>query len=344
MKYTNIPGTDIKVSKICLGSMTWGIQNTEAEGHAQMDYAFEKGINFIDTAELYPVPFDITKQGATETIIGNWMQQKQNREDVIIASKIVGPRAFVKDMRDTVNFSATALEDALHKSLKRLQTDYIDLYQLHWPERNTNFFGLLGYTHDDTEAWKDNFAEVLECLNTFVKQGKIREIGVSNETPYGVMRYAEEARKGSIKIRTVQNPYSLLNRKDEIGLTEVLHREEIGYLPYSPLGFGQLTGKYLDNTPENGRVTKFPQFSRYHKPESFDATRLYKEIADKYNLSLTHLALAYINQQAFVTSNIIGASSVAQLKENIASIDVVLTPEIIKEIEAVHVKFPNPAP
>ncbi len=344
MKYTNLPGTDIKVSKICLGSMTWGIQNTEEEGHAQMDYAFDQGVNFIDTAELYPVPFDITKQGRTEEIIGTWMQKNNNRKDVVVASKIVGPRAFVKEMRPSVDFTKRSLEDALHKSLKRLKTDYIDLYQLHWPERNTNFFGLLGYKHDYDEAWQDNFNEVLESLESFVKQGKIREVGVSNETPYGVMRYAEEARKGSLKIRTVQNPYSLLNRKDEIGLTEVLYREEIGYLAYSPLGFGQLTGKYLNGMPEDGRVTKFPQFSRYHKEESFAATKLYQEIATKFGLSLTQMSLAYINAQPFMTANIVGASNVTQLKENIASIDIDLLPEVINAINEVHVKFPNPAP
>lgn len=344
MKYTTLPGTDIKVSKLCLGSMTWGIQNTEAEGHAQMDYAFEQGINFIDTAELYPVPFDITKNGNTEKIIGTWLKKNNNRKDVVIASKIVGPRAFVKEVRENVDFSKKSLEDALHKSLTGLQTDYIDLYQLHWPERNTNFFGLLGYTHKEDEEWSDNFQEVLHNLEGFVKEGKIREIGVSNEAPYGVMRYAEEARKGKPKIRTVQNPYSLLNRKDEIGLTEVLHRENIGYLAYSPLGFGQLTGKYLDETPENGRVTKYPQFSRYHKPESFAATRLYNEVAKKHNLSLTQMSLAFINQQSFLTSNIIGASSVEQLKENIESINVQLTAEVLKDINNIHVKHPNPAP
>ena len=344
MKYTTLPGTDIKVSKLCLGSMTWGIQNTEAEGHEQMDFAIEQGINFIDTAELYPVPFDITKNGDTEKIMGTWMKKKNNRADLVIASKIVGPRAFVKEVRNKVDFSKASLEDALHKSLTRLQTDYIDLYQLHWPERNTNFFGLLGYTHQEDEEWEDNFQEVLRSLENFQKQGKIREIGVSNEAPYGVMRYAEEARKGASKIRTVQNPYNLLSRKDEIGLTEVLHRENVGYLAYSPLGFGQLTGKYLDETPTNGRVTLHPQFGRYHNEQSFKATRAYNEVAKKHNLSLTEMSLAFINQQSFITSNIIGATSVAQLKENIASINVQLSEEVIKDINAVHVEFPNPAP
>ena len=344
MKYTTLPGTEIKVSKICLGSMNWGIQNTEEEGFAQMDYAIEQGVNFIDTAELYPVPFDITKNGDTEKIMGAWMKKNNNRNDLVIASKILGPRAFVKDVREKVDFSIASLEDALHKSLTGLQTDYIDLYQLHWPERNTNFFGPLGYIHQEDEEWSDNFQEVLHNLESFQKQGKIREIGVSNESAYGVMRYAEEARKGASKIRTVQNPYSLLNRKDEIGLTEALHREDIGYLAYSPLGFGQLSGKYLDDTPADGRVTKYPQFSRYHNAQSFKATRAYNEVAKKHNISLTQMSLAFINEQSFMTSNIIGASSVEQLKENIESINIELSSEVVKDINEVHVQFPNPAP
>lgn len=344
MKYTNLPGTDIKVSKLCLGTMTWGIQNSEKEGHEQMDYAVEKGINFFDTAEMYPVPFDIKKQGATEKIIGTWLKKNNNRDKIIVASKILGPRAFVSEVRNKVDFSKTALEDAIHKSLKRMQTDYIDLYQLHWPERNTNFFGPLGYKHDADEAWSDNFNEVLHNLNGFIKEGKIRNIGVSNETAYGVMRYAEEARKGLPKISTVQNPYSLLNRKDEIGMTEALLREDIGYLAYSPLGFGQLTGKYLEDTPKDGRVTQFPQFSRYHNEKSFEATRAYNEAAKKHNLSLTQMSLAFINQQDFITSNIIGATNLTQLTENIGSIDIELSKEVLEDIENVHKSIPNPAP
>lgn len=344
MIYTKIPSTDIEVSKICLGTMTWGIQNTENEAYQQMDYALERGVNFFDTAEMYPVPFDINKQGDTETIIGNWFQKNNNREKVVLASKILGPREFVKAVREKVNFSKEALEDALHKSLKRLQTDYIDLYQLHWPERNTNFFGLLDYKHDPNEAWEDNFQEVLYRLEGYQKAGKIRSIGVSNETAYGVMRYVEEARKGLPKISTVQNPYSLLNRKDEIGMSEALLRENVGYLTYSPLGFGQLTGKYLNDTPKEGRVTLFPQFARYHNEKSFEATRAYDKVAKAHNLSLTHLALAYINQKDFVTSNIIGATTMEQLEENINSIDITLTPEVLREVEKIHKENPNPAP
>ncbi|GAA0713191.1 aldo/keto reductase [Aquimarina litoralis] len=343
MKYTTLPNTDIKVSKICLGSMTWGEQNSETEGHEQIDYAIDKGVNFIDTAELYSVPAKKETQGSTEKVIGSWLKKSGKRDDVVIASKIVGPAEFSKHIR-TGGFSKSELEDAIHKSLKRLQTDYIDLYQLHWPERQTNYFGKLGYTHDENDPWKDNFAEVLGYLNDFVKQGKIRQIGVSNESAYGLMRYLEEARKGAPKMITVQNPYNLLNRKDEIGLAEILHREDMGHLPYSPLGFGMLTGKYLDEIPKNSRVDLFPNYNRYMNENSYKATRLYNEIAKKYEMSLTQMSLAFVNQQPFVTSNIIGATSIQQLEENIGSIDLVLSDEILNEINEVHAQIPNPAP
>ncbi|SEK87270.1 Predicted oxidoreductase [Aquimarina amphilecti] len=343
MKYTTLPNTDIKVSKICLGSMTWGEQNTELEGHQQIEYAISQGVNFIDTAELYSVPAKKETQGSTEKIIGTWLKESGKRDEVVIASKIVGPAEFSKHIRNK-GFDKKEIEDAVHKSLERLQTDYIDLYQLHWPERHTNYFGQLGYTHDNEHTWKDNFSEVLESLNGFVKQGKIRQIGVSNETAYGMMRYTEEARNGAPKMITIQNPYNLLNRKDEIGLVEVLHRENVGHLPYSPLGFGMLTGKYLEEIPKNSRVDLFPNYNRYMNENSFKATRLYNEIAKKHNISLTQLSLAFVNQQPFVTSNIIGATSIEQLRENIGSIDVVLSEQIINEINEVHAQIPNPAP
>ncbi len=343
MKYTTLPNTSIKVSKICLGSMTWGQQNNESDGHQQLDYAIHQGVNFIDTAELYPVPSKKETQGSTERIIGSWLQKNGNRDKVVIATKIVGPAPFTKHIRKG-KFTKNELKDAIHKSLQRLQTDYIDLYQLHWPERQTNFFGKLGYTHDKDDAWTDNFAEVLHHLEGFIKEGKIRQIGMSNEAPYGVMRYMAENKKGAPKMITLQNPYSLLNRKDEIGMVEILHRENIGLLAYSPLGFGMLTGKYLEEIPKNSRVDLFPNYNRYMKENSYKATRLYNEIAKKHGISLTQLSLAYVNQQAFITSNIIGATSVEQLTENIDSIHLTLSDEIMAEINDVHVQFPNPAP
>lgn len=344
MKYTTLPNTDIKVSKICLGSMTWGRQNTEAQGHEQMDYALTQGVNFIDTAEMYSVPFTKETQGETERIIGSWLSKNKNRDQIILASKVTGPSPTFAPIRDNLGFSKEAIEEALHKSLKRLQTDYLDLYQLHWPERNTNFFGQRGYTHNPDEQWKDNIAEILETLEGYIKEGKIRHIGLSNESPFGTMRFVEEARKGAPKMITVQNPYNLLNRKDEVGLTEVLHREQIGHLPYSPLGFGQLTGKYLDGYPKDGRVTLFPNYNRYHNENSFEATRRYKKIADNHGLSLTQMALAFVTDRPFVTSNIIGATSMEQLKENIGSAAVTLSDEVLTAIDEVHAAIPNPAP
>ncbi|QQX77381.1 MULTISPECIES: NADP(H)-dependent aldo-keto reductase [Aequorivita] len=345
MKYTILPNTNLKVSKLCLGTMTWGQQNTEAEAHEQLHFAIGKGINFIDCAEMYPVPANPNTQGKTETYIGNWLAKKKNREDLIIATKIAGPSRSMDHIRQPLDFSKKSLEEAIHKSLKRLQTEYIDLYQLHWPERNTNYFGQRDYTHKENEAWQDNFAEVLNNFEEFVKAGKIRHIGLSNETPFGVMRCIEEFRNGKIKIASVQNPYNLLNRKDEIGLSEILQRENISYLAYSPLGFGTLTGKYLDGkADEDSRINQFKQYTRYSSKPAFEATKKYFEIAKKHNLSFTHLALAFILQKKFVTAPIIGATSIEQLAENIESINVTLSKEILKEIDAIHNQIPNPAP
>ena len=344
MKYTNLPGTSIKVSKICLGSMSWGEQNTEQEGHEQLDYAIAHGVNFIDTAELYSVPARPETYGDTERIIGSWLKNRGKRDDVVIASKIAGPAEFTKHIR-TGGYAKHEITDALHQSLKRLQTDYIDLYQLHWPERSTNFFGQLGYVHQENEQWQDNFKEVLETLNEFVKSGKIRHIGLSNETPYGLSGFLEASNTHNLpKPVTVQNPYSLLNRKDEIGLTEIMHRRDVGHFVYSPLGFGMLTGKYLNGYPKNARVTLFPNFNRYHNELCFEATRRYEKIAKQHGLTLTQMALAFVTDRPFVTSNIIGATTLAQLKENIESIHITLTPEVLSAIDEVHRAIPNPAP
>jgi len=345
MKYATLPNTDIKISKICLGTMTFGEQNTEADGHAQMDYALEKGVNFFDTAEMYSVPSNPKTYGSTEKIIGTWFQKTGNREKIVLASKIAGPNPTFGYMRENVDFSPASLKFALDQSLTRLQTDYIDMYQLHWPERKTNFFGQRGFKvqHD---AWEDNVHSVLETLEGFIKQGKINHIGLSNETPWGIMRFLEESKYQNLpRIKTIQNPYSLLNRLFENGSAEICIRENVGLLAYSPMAFGVLSGKFLSGESHpNARIKLFPQFARYNSAQSAEATRLYQEVAKKYGLTLTEMALAFVNQQAFVSSTIIGATTMEQLKENIDTINIVLSDEIIAEINAVQAVIPDPAP
>jgi len=345
MKHTTLPNTDIKISKICLGTMTFGQQNTETEGHAQMDYALEKGINFFDTAEMYSVPGRKETYGSTEKIIGTWFKKSGRREDIILASKIAGPNPGLSYIRENMDFSPASIVLSLEKSLTRLQTDYIDLYQLHWPERKANFFGQRGFKvqHD---AWEDNIQNVLETLDGLIKEGKIKHIGLSNETPWGIMRFLEESKYQNLpKIKTIQNPYSLLNRLFENGSAEICIRENVGLLAYSPMAFGVLSGKFLSGESHpNARIKLFPQFSRYNSNQCTEATRLYQEVARKNGLTLTEMALAFVNQQAFVTSTIIGATTMEQLKENIATIDVVLSDEIIAEINAVQAIIPDPAP
>ncbi len=346
MIYSKLPNTDLEVSKICLGTMTWGKQNTEVEGHQQMDYALEQGVNFFDTAELYPIPAHPDRQSDTEKIIGTWFKKTGNREKVVLATKIAGKAPFTKFIRET-GFSKESIISAVENSLGRLQTDYIDLYQLHWPERNTNYFGQRGYTHDINDSWQDNFREVLETLTSLVNHGKIRNIGISNETPWGTMRFLEEVRKDSSLSRpvTVQNPYSLLNRQFETGMSEVSAHENIGLLAYSPLGFGVLSGKYLNGKqPENARITLFPNYNRYLKESAVKATEKYNELAKAHGLSLAQMSLAYVNTRSFLTSNIIGATTMTQLKENIGSIRVNLSDDVIQGIEEIHDLIPNPAP
>jgi aryl-alcohol dehydrogenase-like predicted oxidoreductase len=344
MKYTNIPKTDIKVSKICLGTMTFGNQNSEAEAHEQMDFAIDKGVNFFDTAEMYAVPPSASTQGKTEEFIGSWFSKNNNRNDVVLASKIAGPNRGMDWIREDLSYSKVNLTNALEKSLKRLQTDYIDLYQLHWPERNVNIFGQRDYKHDATEQWKDNFEEILHVLDGFVVSGKIRQVGISNESPYGTMKFLEASKNGLPRAKTIQNAYSLINRGYENGLAEISMREEIGLLAYSPLAFGTLSGKYIKNPKTVGRVSLFSRYSRYSTEQSTNAIQKYLALAERSNLSLTHLALAFVNQQPFLTSNIIGATTMSQLQENISSIDVNLSEELLAEIEAIHSIMPNPAP
>ena len=345
MKYNKLPHTDIKVSEVCLGTMTFGQQNTQAEGHAQMDYALDKGVNFFDTAEMYSVPAHKETYGSTEKIIGTWFKSSGKRDKVILASKIAGPNPNFGYMREKLDFSPQSIQYALDNSLKRLQTDYIDLYQLHWPERKTNCFGQRGFKAQD-DAWEDNIHQVLETLDAFIKQGKIKHIGVSNESAWGLMRFLEESKYHNLpRIVTVQNPYSLLNRLFEGGSAEVCHREDVGLLAYSPLGFGVLSGKYLTgNDHDRSRVNLFPQYSRYSSEQCTQATRMYADIAKKHGLTLTQLSLAFINHQSFVTSTIIGATTMEQLKENIEAFTIKLSEDILEEIDAVQAVFPDPAP
>ena len=344
MKYTFLPNTNIKVSKICLGTMTFGNQNSLEESEEQMNYALNSGVNFFDTAELYPVPASAQRYADTEKIIGGWMKKNSNRNEIVLATKIAGPGDYTKHIR-TTGFSEKALFEAVEGSLKRLKTEYIDLYQLHWPERITNTFGQRGYKYLSQDKWQDNFERVLKSLNKLINSGKIRQIGISNENPWGLMKFLELSKKNLPKMITIQNPYSLLNRLFEIGNAEVCIRENVGLLAYSPLGFGVLSGKYLNgNMPKDSRLKLYPNLNRFASKQSMIATKMYMEIALKYGISLTHISLAFVNSRPFVTSNIIGASKLNQLKENIESINVNLSPEIINEIENIQSLIPNPAP
>lgn len=343
--------TGIKVSRICLGTMTWGRQNTQDQAFQQMDFALERGINFFDTAELYPVPPTAETYGATETIIGNWFKARGGRDKVVLASKVSclnvnGQNAPVEYMRDGApKLDRANIEAAVDASLKRLQTDYLDLYQLHWPERATNFFGRLGYEHPSEDA-STPIEETLDVLADLVKAGKVRAIGLSNDTPWGLMRFLQLAeQKGLPRVASVQNPYSLVNRTYEVGLAEVSIKEDCGLLAYSPLAFGVLSGKYLGGQrPEGARISLFPYFSRYVGPLVEEATRRYVELARAHDLDPAQMALAFVNSRPFLTSNIIGATTMEQLESNIASADITLSAEVLEGIEAIHGDIPNPAP
>jgi len=348
MQYRTLGNTDITVSAICLGTMTWGgDQNTQADAFAQMDYAIEQGVNFFDTAELYAIPPRAQTYGKTEEIIGNWFTSRQQREQVVLASKVCGPGA---DWIPHIRHGGTRLdriniEAALDASLKRLQTDHIDLYQMHWPDRKTNLFGRLGYTHEPNDD-PTPIEVTLEILGDLVKSGKVRHIGVSNETPWGVMQYLKySAQKNQPRIVTIQNPYSLLNRTFEIGLAEIAIREATGLLSYSPLGFGVLSGKYLHGqAPAGARITRWPDYSRYTNAQAIAATEAYVDLAQQHDLDPAQMALAYINSRDFVTANIVGATSMEQLKSNIASIELHLQDDVLEGIEQIHVRYPNPSP
>lgn len=346
MKYRKLGHTDIDVSLICLGTMTWGEQNTEAEAHEQMDYAWDRGINFMDAAELYPVPPKAETQGRTEEYIGTWMKARNNRDKVILATKAAGPSEFKWIRNGDLSFTKENLTKALELNLKRLQTDYIDVYQLHWPNRITNCFGQLGFNVDPNNDPMLPIEETLEALDGFVKSGKVRFIGLSNETPWGFNRFLQLAKEQNWpRVVTVQNPYSLLNRSYECGMAEISYREKAGLLAYSTLAFGWLTGKYCGGKrPADGRVTLYSRFDRYSNPQAVEATEKYLKVAEKHGVSLTQMSLAYVNMQPWVTSNIIGATKMSQLKENIDSIDVTLTPECIADIEEVHRWHTYPSP
>lgn len=349
MQFRKLGTTDIDVSLICLGTMTWGSQNTEAEGHAQIDYALDQGVNFLDTAEAYPVtPVSAETQGRTEEIIGSWIAGRKRRDDIVLASKVAGPvRDAVRQFRGGNNrLDRRNIEQAVDDSLMRLQTDYIDLYQLHWPDRAVPMFGARGLStladHPDTVP----IAETLAVLGDLVKAGKIRHIGVSNETPWGLTEYLRLSREAGLpRIASIQNAYSLLNRLFETGLSEIALRERVGLLAYSPLGAGNLTGKYLGGvTPPGSRRAVAKQFVRYDSPGQPVATARYVALAQAHGIDPAQLALAYVNSRAFVTSTIIGATSLDQLRTDIASIDVTLSEAVLAEIEDIHRSVPDPCP
>jgi aryl-alcohol dehydrogenase-like predicted oxidoreductase len=347
MQFNQLANTGIKVSKICLGTMTFGEQNTEFEAHQQLDYALEQGINFFDTAEMYPVPPQEHTQGKTEEFIGTWFKKTGKRKEIILATKVAGT-GMLPYLRGGAELIPEQINAALEASLKRLQTDYIDLYQIHWPARNTNYFGALGYkqnknenTASDVHIMEDAYA----CLIKAVEQGKVRHLGISNESAWGAMQYQLLAQKNAWpSMVSIQNPYNLLNRTYEIGLAEVSHREHMGLLAYSPLGFGVLSGKYINANPAQARLTLFERFNRYSNEQGESATMAYVKLARDYGYSPAQMALAFVNTRPFVTVNIIGATTMQQLKENIDSIDIVLSNEVLEKIELIHQQHPNPCP
>ncbi|MCP5365264.1 MAG: NADP(H)-dependent aldo-keto reductase [Hyphomicrobiales bacterium] len=344
MQYAPLGHSDFQVSRICLGTMTFGEQNTPEEAFAQLDMALDAGVNFIDTAELYPIPPNARTSGETEAIVGAWLKRRRARDRVILASKVAGP-GVAHLSRSSRPFERKALRAALEASLNRLGTDVIDLYQLHWPERKTNYFGRLGYRHADDDDFTP-LSEVLDTLGELVKEGLIRAVGVSNETAWGVMSFLRESeRAGGPQLVSIQNPYSLLNRSFEVGLAEVAIREQCGLLAYSPLAFGTLSGKYLNGArPARSRLTLFSQYARYSNPRAEAASRAYVELARSHGLDPAQMALAFVMAQPFVTSTIIGATTPEQLRCNLAACDVRLESVVVDGIEAIHTEIPNPAP
>ena len=344
MKMRALGSTDLKVSQICLGTMTWGEQNSEAEAHQQLDYAVAQGVNFIDAAEMYPVPPKAETQGRTEQYLGSWLKARGKRDDLVIATKVIGPGEFPW-IRGGPRLDRQSVLAACDASLSRLQTDYIDLYQVHWPARSTNYFGQLGYrpTYDRAAT---PIEETLGALGELVQQGKVRHIGISNETPWGVAEYFRLAREKNLpRPVAIQNPYSLLNRSFEVGLAEFSHRDKLGLLAYSPLAFGTLSGKYLGGAqPPQGRITLFARFTRYKGEQAEQAIAEYAALARKHGLDPAQMALAYVNSRPFVNATIIGATGMEQLQSNIASAGLKLADEVLQGIEAIHKRHTIPCP
>ncbi|KHA60904.1 aldo/keto reductase [Vibrio variabilis] len=344
MQYNKLPHSTLEVSQICLGTMTFGVQNSEQDAFRQLDFALERGVNFIDTAEMYPVPPSPQTQGATEQHIGNWLKHSGKREKVVLATKVAGPRN-MPHIRDNMKLDRRNIHLAIDDSLRRLQTDYVDLYQIHWPQRQTNCFGQLNYPYP-TEQEEVTLVETLEALAELIKAGKVRYIGVSNETPWGVMTLLRLAEKHELpRIVSIQNPYNLLNRSFEVGLSEISHYEGVQLLAYSPLAFGTLSGKYLDGQrPEGARCSLFERFVRYFTPQGIEATAAYVNLAREHGLDPAQMALAFVNQRPFVASNIIGATTIEQLESNINSLDVVLTDELLQGLQEIGTTYSNPCP
>ncbi len=346
MKYKKLGNTDIDVSLICLGTMTWGEQNSEKEGFDQMDLSLDEGVNFFDTAELYSVPPKKETFGSTEKIIGKWLKLRKCRDKIILATKVVG-RSGMKWFRNKeTRLNKEQINEAIDGSLKRLNTDYIDLYQLHWPDRKANFFGKLSYKHEEEK----DFIEIrtqLETLEENIKNGKIRHIGLSNETPWGLMKFLSLSEKYNLpRVVSVQNPYSLLNRSYEVGMAEISIREECGLLAYSPLGFGMLTGKYDNGAkPDGARLTLYSDmYTRYTKTKGLKYSEKFNDLAKSNNLKPSQMALSFVNTRDFLTSNIVGATNLKQLKENIDSFKIDLPNDLINEIDKIHDENPFPCP
>ena len=345
MKFRKLGTTDIDVSLICLGTMTWGTQNTEKDAFEQMDYAVSQGINFFDTAEIYSVPPTSDSYGKTEVMIGNWFEKRKNRDKIILASKVAGPGCdWIRGGGN--NFDEKKIGEAIDGSLKRLKTDYIDLYQLHWPERSINFFGRRDYLFNNKEGNWNSFESILEALEKYIKSGKIRHIGMSNETPYGLSRYLEISKnKGAPRMMSVQNPYNLVNRTYEIGMSEISIREKCGLLVYYPLAAGGLSGKYRNGKmPKDSRMALFKGWERHLNPLAMKAYDKYFELAKDFNLTMVQLAQSFVNSRPFVTSNIIGATTMDQLKENVESINIEFTDEMMERVNEIHNNNPNPSP